>query len=300
MERAKQDGFDLQYVDLPAADVQSRLIAEKSAPIADVTFGLNSIIWESLKSEDILTAYKPTWADEVSDGLNDPDDYYHATVKQAILLTYDLNQISEDEAPKDWTDLWEKDQFHGKYEYQTSLGGGTVRNVLAGILTRYADESGDLGISDEGWKAIQSYYQNGVPSESGVDLYAKIADSSSPVVMGQMWSSGIEARDEQYGVKTGYAVPDIGVPFAVEGVAIVNGTKNLDEAKRFVEWFGSAQIQGEWAEKFSTLPANTNAVDKANAFNQQMAKLKAQDIDWALVAENIDAWCEKIMLEYMP
>lgn len=300
VERAKQDGFDLQYVDLPAADVQSRLIAEKSAPIADVTFGLNSIIWESLKSEDILTAYKPTWADEVSDGLNDPDDYYHATVKQAILLTYDLNQISEDEAPKDWTDLWEKDQFHGKYEYQTSLGGGTVRNVLAGILTRYADESGDLGISDEGWKAIQSYYQNGVPSESGVDLYAKIADSSSPVVMGQMWSSGIEARDEQYGVKTGYAVPDIGVPFAVEGVAIVNGTKNLDEAKRFVEWFGSAQIQGEWAEKFSTLPANTNAVDKANAFNQKMAKLKAQDIDWALVAENIDAWCEKIMLEYMP
>ena len=44
----------------------------------------------------------------------------------------------------------------------------------------------------------------------------------------------------------------------------MNGTKNEEEAQRFVNWFGSAQIQGEWAEVFSTLPANTNAVGKAN------------------------------------
>ena len=50
----------------------------------------------------------------------------------------------------------------------------------------------------------------------------------------------------------------------MEAVAIVNGTKNEEEAKRFVDWFGSAQIQGEWAKQFSTLPANQNAVDQAN------------------------------------
>ena len=139
-----------------------------------------------------------------------------------------------------------------------------------------------------------------MPNESGVDLYAQIASENSTVVCGQMWSSGVETRDEQYGVKTGYAIPEIGVPYAVEGVAIVNGTKNEEEAQRFVNWFGSAQVQGEWAEVFSTLPANTNAVGKANEFNQTIAELPAQQIDWALVAQNIDAWCEKIMLEYMP
>ena len=299
-EKAKEAGFDIQFIDAGAAETQSRLIAEKNAPVADVVFGLNSIIWSSLKSEDILTEYVPKWAGEVESELNDPDGFYHATVKQAILLCYDENQISEEEAPKDWPDLWQKEEFHGKYEYLTGLSGGTVRNVLAGILTRYADPEGELGISDEGWKEIESYYKNGSPNESGVDLYARIADTNNPIICGQMWSSGIESRDEQYGTKTAYAVPEVGVPYAVEAIGIVNGTKKLDEAKEFVDWFGSAEVQGQWAEEFSTLPANEKAVDKANEFNQEIAKIPAQDIDWDLVAENIDAWCEKIILEYMP
>ena len=167
-------------------------------------------------------------------------------------------------------------------------------------MTRYADPEGELGISDEGWKEIESYYKNGSPNESGVDLYARIADTNNPIICGQMWSSGIESRDEQYGTKTAYAVPEVGVPYAVEAIGIVNGTKKLDEAKEFVDWFGSAEVQGQWAEEFSTLPANEKAVDKANEFNQEIAKIPAQDIDWDLVAENIDAWCEKIILEYMP
>lgn len=298
VERAAQDGFSIQYVDAGAAEVRSRLIAEKSAPIADVVFGLDAINWQMLKNEDILTQYVPSWADEVTDG-NDPDGYYHAIVRQAILLVYDSNQLSAEEAPTDWTDLWTNEEFHGRYEVSSDLSGGTPRNVLTGILARYTDPEGDLGISDEGWAEIEKYYQNGVPAESGVDLYAKIADPSSPVVIGQMWSSGVEARDEQYGTSTAYVVPEVGVPFLTEGVAIVNGTDNLEEAQRFVDWFGSAQIQGEWAQEFSTLPANENALDMANEFNQQIAQLPAQDIDWSLVAENIDAWVEKVELNYL-
>lgn len=299
VERAAQDGFSIQYLDAGAGDVRNRLIAEKNSPIADAVFGLDSINWQMLKNEDVLEAYVPAWADEVSEGLNDPDGYYHAIVKQAIIMVYDSNQLSADEAPTDWPDLWQNEAFHGRYEVSSDLGGGTPRNVLTGILIRYADPNGDLGISDEGWAEIEKYYQNGVPAESGVDLYAKISDTSNPVVIGQMWSSGVAARDEQYGTSSAYVVPEVGVPYIVEGVAMVKGTKNADEVKRFIDWFGSAQIQGEWAQEFSTLPANENAVPMANEFNQEIAKLPAQDIDWALVAENIDAWVEKVTLNYL-
>lgn len=37
-----------------AADTQNRLLAEKASPIADVVFGLNAIIWESLKAENTI------------------------------------------------------------------------------------------------------------------------------------------------------------------------------------------------------------------------------------------------------
>lgn len=300
VERAAQDGFDIQYIEAGAAEIQNRLLAEKEAPIADVVYGLNSIIWESLKAEDILIPYTPVWADEIPEGLNDKDGYYFAIVKQAILLVYDENQMSAEEAPTDWLDLGNREDLAGKYGYMVSLSGGTVRNVLAGILSRYADENGKLGISDEGWEEISKYYQNGTAVEDGGELYALITDDTNPILCGQMWSSGIETRDEQYGTKTAYVLPEVGVPYAVEGISIVNGTKNEEEAQRFMDWFGSAQIQGEWAEEFSTLPANVNAVDKANEFNQEIAELPAQEIDWTLVAENIDAWCEEIELNYMP
>ena len=81
IERAAQDGFKVQVVGAGAADTQNRLLAEKASPIADVVFGLNAIIWESLKAENILIPFVPEWADEIPAGLNDDEGYYHAIVK---------------------------------------------------------------------------------------------------------------------------------------------------------------------------------------------------------------------------
>ena len=300
VERAAQDGYKLTIVEEGAGAVQQRLINEGAATPCDVVFGLNAIIWNDLISRGILQAYDaPSWAAEVSEGLNDPNGYYYAIVKQAILLAYDKNQVSEEDAPKDWPDLWENEKFWGKYESQIKLTGGTTRNVLAGILTRYMDPDGELGVSEEGWAAIEAFFAHGTPVEDGVDLYAQIVNPDSPVLMGQMWSSGVIQYDEQYGTNTGVAIPEVGIPYAVEGVAITSVSKNVEEAKRFVEWFGSAQIQGEWAEKFGTMPANEKAAEKADPVQVELCSIPAQNIDWAVVAANIDAWCEKIMLEYM-
>ena len=300
LERAAQDGYKLVIVEDGASGIQQRLINEGAATPCDVVFGLNAIIWNDLISHDLIAQIEaPSWASEVSEGLNDPNGYYYAIVKQAILLAYDTNQVSPEEAPTDWPDLWEKEEFWGKYESQIKLTGGTTRNVLAGILTRYADPEGELGVSEEGWAAIEAFFAHGTPVEDGVELYAQIVNPASPVLMGQMWSSGADQYDQTYGTKTGYAIPEVGIPYAVEGVAVVATTQHMEEALRFVEWFGSAQIQGEWCEKFNTMPANTIAAEKAPESQIAMCSIPAQDIDWALVAANIDAWCEKIMLEYM-
>ena len=241
IERAKQDGFELAVLEEGAGAVQQRIIGEAANPIADVVYGLNAIIWNDLISRDLLVSYDaPSWAAEVSEGLNDPNGYYYAIVKQAIVLAYDKNQVSEEDAPTDWTDLWTNEKFFGKYEASGRLTAGTTRNVIAGILSRYSDPNGELGVSDEGWEAIAAYYQHGVPNEEGVDSYAQIANPNS------------------------------------------------------------AQIQGEWAEKFGTMPANEIAAEKADPFQRELCSIPAQNIDWALVAKNIDAWCEKITLEYLP
>ena len=170
--------------------------------------------------------------------------------------------------------------------------------MLASILSRHLDEDGDLGVSDEGWELVEAYYANGSPAVEGTDLYARI--TRDEVDYGVLPSSGIAARDEEYGTKTGMIVPDYGVPYVTEQIAQMSGTDNEAKAQEFIDWFGSAEVQGEFAAEFNSMPVNEGAVDKANPeVVELMETLPRQEIDFGFVSENLGAWVEKVTLEYI-
>ncbi|MNJ04572.1 hypothetical protein D3C73_1653980 [compost metagenome] len=63
---------------------------------------------------------------------------------------------------------------------------------------------------------------------------------------------------------------------------------------------GTAEVQGEFAAKFNSMPANTKAVAKANESVKALySSLKAQPLDWGFIANNIGKWVEKIELQIM-
>lgn len=296
-DKAAEAGFKIEVVGAGGADAANKLVAEKNNPIADVAFGLNNMYFSQIKAADALEPYEPAWAGEVDEGLGDGETYW-PLVKQAILLGYNSDRISQDKAPQDWTDLWTKEEFKDRYERVTGLGTATAQLVFAGILNRYRDDSGDLGISDEGWKQVEQYFQNGSPAVAKTDLFARIA--SGEVDMGQMPSSIIAEREKSFKVNVETVIPSVGVPLAVEQIALVKGTKKEEQAKKFIDWFGSSEVQGEFAKQFNSMPVNKEAEAQANPeVVDFFADLKQQDIDWEFVQENMGAWVEKIELEYM-
>ena len=298
--KAAEAGFKIEIVGAGGADATNKLIAEKNNPIADVAFGLNNMYFAQIKQEGALEPYEPAWAGEVDTALGDSGDgkAYWPLVKQAILLGYNSDKISADAAPQDWTDLWTKDGLKDRYERVTGLGTATAQLVFAGILTRYKDESGDLGVSDEGWKHVEQYFQNGSPAVAKTDLFARIA--SGEVDLGQMPSSIIAEREKSFKVNVETVAPSVGVPLAVEQIALVKGTDKKEQAQKFIDWFGSADVQGAFAQEFNSMPVNKSAAVKANPdVVEFFADVKQQDIDWDFVQENMGAWVEKIELEYM-
>jgi len=299
-QKAAEAGFKIEIVGAGGADATNKLVAEKNNPIADVAFGLNNMYFAQIKAADALEAYEPAWAADVDASLGDSGDEkaYWPLVKQAILLGYNSDRITPDHAPKDWTDLWSKDEFKTRYERVTGLGTATAQLVFAGILSRYKDESGELGVSDEGWKQVEQYFQNGSPAVAKTDLFARIA--SGEVDMGQMPSSIVAEREKSFKVNVETVMPSVGVPLAVEQVALVKGTDKKEQAQKFIDWFGSAEVQGEWAQQFNSMPANKVAAAKAKPEVLEFFDgLKQQDIDWNFVQENMGSWVEKIELEYM-
>ncbi|QHK21034.1 extracellular solute-binding protein [Pseudarthrobacter psychrotolerans] len=294
---AAKAGYKVEVVGAGGADATNKLIAEKNNPIADVAFGLNNMYFAQIKAADALEAYKPAWAGEVDQALGDGEAYW-PLVKQAILLGYNSDKVAADAAPKDWTDLWTKDEFKDRYERVTGMGTATAQLVFAGILTRYKDDSGDLGISDEGWKQAEQYFQHGSPAVPKTDLFARIASGETD--MGQMPSSIVAEREKTFKVNVETVKPSVGVPLAVEQVALVKGTDKKQEAQKFIDWFGSADVQGAWAKQFNSMPVNKSAAAQANPdVVDFFSDLKQQDIDWEFVQENMGSWVEKIELEYM-
>lgn len=296
--QAAEAGFDLELVDLGGGDVMNRLSAEKNNPIADVTFGMNNVYFEKLKAQGVLEPYTPAWSGEVDPAMGDEEGKtFWPIVREPIMLVYNEAAHKPADAPKDWPDLWTQDEFKGRYEVPLASTGATTQMVYAGILARYADPNGELGVSQEGWDQMAAYFENGNTAVKGEDLYARM--KAGTVDAGQMWLAGKNSREAEYGVKTQAVQPEIGVPFAVQQVAMVKGTDQADAAQEFIDWFGSAKIQAAWSNEFFTAPANTVAA--AEADQQAIAQTDAftqQDINWTLVAENIDAWVEKIELEY--
>ena len=283
---AAEYGFVVRSVFAGGGAITDRLIAERHNPTANIVYGLNVFLRHSLIENEVIIPHVPSWAGVyLPTELDHPRGYYHATDTTAIFLTYDATQLDPQDAPTDWTDLWEDERFHGRYQFETALIGGTTRMVLSGILSRHLDPSGHLGVSDAGWDAIRQFYLYGVPNTGAADLFAQMTNPDVDVIMGQLHCAGIPSREEQFGIEAGVVIPDVGVPLVIEALALTSNTTNQEEAKLFLEWLTPeriAQIRGisDPDPRFQNLPV--------------------QIMDWEIVASNIEAWVEHIYLTYMP
>lgn len=295
-EVGKEIGIEVTVVRLNGGgEVTDRIMAEKNNPTADIVYGINHIGFARLKAADCLQQFTPAWDELVESGLKDPDGYYYGVGISAVLLAYNPEAAGSN-APADWTDLWTKPEWEGKYFVNPSTSGGTTQLVLSGILTRYRDDNGELGISQEGWDAVAAYYQKAYIQQEGDDFFAML--TKGDVWAGQNYSKGVLKAEEDYNAEIAWATPDVGVPFAVEMVGIVNGTKNYDTAKEFLDYYGSAEVMEKVS---STYPANADARGQvAPDLKALTDSVKVQNIDYDFVAENLDSWLEKIELELIP
>ena len=305
-KKAKEAGFtNITIVNGGASAMSEKIKAERKNPQADVMCGLNAMGWADLKNEGLLLQYVPTWAPLVDEGMNDPDGYFHAITKEAILLVYDKNTWTADKAPSDWLDLWQdgNTQYHGTFQCWSALTGGTTQVNLTGILHRYKSDASDAkyGVSPEGWEQIKKLYKYGV-SASG-DVISAIAatdGSQKDVHCGQWYSSGIKSYSETYEVELGYVVPEVGVPYAITGCGIIKGTKNPITAALFLEWYGSTEFQTTWAKAWDTAPANSEAWEAGASEDAKMyTALPQQQIDWAWAQQHMGEWVEYITLQFM-
>lgn len=300
-EKATEAGFSLEFVDGGGGEILNRLLAEKNAPQADITFGMDESSFMQLVDEEMLVNYVPAWESEIPAEANIGEGYYHPLVEQRIFMVYNPEFVSEDQVPGNWQDLSATPEFEQKYKVPNELGGGTNQKAVMSILLQYIDENGELGISDEGWQEVEKYLANGYMTPEGEDTKQNFADGVTSSSFTS--TSAVPGAEEEYGFEAIPINPEQGVITMREQIGVVDKGEEHDYsmAQEFVDWFGSAEVQGEWAVEFGSHPLNETAYEKTIPRVKEIVEATTpMEIDWNFVRENLSSWVEKIELELMP
>ncbi len=244
-------GLIVNFVEFEdAISVMSKAILEKDDPQADVIIGLDNNIAPRAIEADILESYKPEGADEkLRENLTSlldsswkiiPYDFSH------FAIIYDTK--SNLPAPQKLDDL--KNEIYKNslilMDPRTSTPGlGFVAWTVATYGEKYLDF----------WKELKPNILAMAPGwSSGYGMFEK---GEAPMVISYTTSpaAGIEYNGETT-FKT--LIFEDGHPIQVEGAAIIKNAKNLEGAKKFMDFLISDEAQNTLPLTQWMYPANKN------------------------------------------
>lgn len=292
-EQAEAAGHEVNILNAGGGELYARILAERANPQADVVFGLVDAAMSTLKTEGIFQAYTPSWAEGLPDFYrDDADNMVYKFWQTPIVLAYNSDAMTAEDAPTSWVDLVNP-EYEGLYVIR-STRSQTTKTYLVGMLLRFVDGSGE--ISEEGWDFMQTLYDNGIVVESSDEKTAAFVNGEA--VLDLNWFGGVGRLANKVGYTAVMIDTEGGTPFIAEGISILEGTDQLDEAQAFVDWFGSAKFMSAYATQFGQVPAHPDAIAMSPLEVQENANLlRPQPIDWDVVAPKINGWIQKIELE---
>ncbi len=297
VKKAKEEiGLDIKFVSGGGGTLVDRLLQEKDNPQADVGMALNKVFLYSLKKEGVLDSYKPAWLEDLDEAYYDKDGYFYGFGRTPEVIGYNVDWFTKNNKvpPKSWLDL-AKDEYKGLFTL-APLENQTTRMYLSGILWRFYDEK-TKDISQQGWDTLKKIYQNAYTVEQ-ID-YEKVKDGTTPIFLD--WYGGALKNCETYGINAKYVEESTGTMIVAESLTIIKGGPNPENAKKFIDWFGSAEVQADYALKFFSygqVPLNKKALGLTNDKIRAAAKMfTKQKVNEEIVSEKLNSWVKKIELE---
>lgn len=289
-------GFEIDFLCANGGELTERLIAERSNPQADVIMGLVQTAMYQLKAENLLEPYTPTWTDGLPQAYKDPEGYFYSFWQTPIIICY--NPIYVNNPPSDWLSLIQP-QYKDKFIIGATTAQ-TTRTYILGILSHFYDaKTGD--ITNEGWDFMRKFYANanGMPVASTSDQWAMMKDGTLPIML--QWYGGTKNNSKKNNVRVEYVKPAGGTPVVAEGIGLIKGSKNVDKAKAFIEWWGKPETMAAYAAQFGQAPAHPQAIAMCPADVKADAEMFiAQPLDYANFSKKMEAWFTKMELEIIP
>ena len=285
----EETGIEVECLNV-GGDLAERVRSEKDNPQADVIYGQDTATYMALKDEGCLAPSSPSWADELDDFFKDSEGYWYGTIKTPVMMFYNTEIMTEEEAPKDWKELADP-----KYDDQIIIRGSAASSS-ATLISCWLDYFSSTESEDAGWQFISDFDQN-------VKYYDDVKTLIMQAVGKGEAAIGISTLNDIYDnvINNGLPLKEIysesGDVVLCDCAGVINDCANPNAAAAFLEYVGSPEVQAQIANEFFRVPTLDSAL--ADSPEWMANEIKTMEVDWVNIGEHKADWIKKWVNEYM-
>jgi iron(III) transport system substrate-binding protein len=255
VEFEKETGIKATMTLKGSGESFAQVAAEKANPKLDVWFGGTGDPHLQAAEQGLLEEYKSPllpqlqpWAQKQAE----QSKYRTVGIYMGALgIAYNTELMAKKKLtpPACWKDLI-KPEFVGEVQMANPNASGTAYTAIATIVQVYGEE--------EAFKYLKALHRNiNAYPRSGVAPVKAVARGETLTSVSFIHDVVTEA---QAGFPVRSAAPCEGTGYEIGSLSIVKGARNLDNAKKFVDWALTAKAQALGAQsKQFQVPSNVNA-----------------------------------------
>jgi len=273
-EKANPD-IDLVVWRSGTSKVTAKITAElKAGGIrSDVLWTADPSYYLYLKEKGLLEKYVSPESKYVPAAFKDAEGYFVGTRIMAVTIAYNTDLLKKSDLPKTWKDLLEK-KFKNSVISASPMYSGTSLVWLYAMVKLY------------GWDFVERLADNGltiVSSNKTVSQELAKGSYKMAIVLDYM-IRGLKAKGSHVDV----SYLDKNNVLVWSPIAIIKGTKHIEEAKRFVDFVISKEGQKILVKMGKLIPVRTDVDMPEGAPKLEELISKSIKINWKDLKDNSD------------
>jgi putative spermidine/putrescine transport system substrate-binding protein len=268
----------------------AQLVAEKAAPVADVTY-LGVTFGIQAKKDGVISSYKPAaWA-EIPDGLKDADGNWFTIHSGTLGLMVNVDALKGKPIPKSWADLL-------KPEYKGLVGYLDPSSAFVGYVGAVAINQARGGTLDNFGPAIDYFkaLQKNEPIVPKQTSYARVISGEIAILLDYDFNAYRAKYKDNANVA--FVIPAEGTVVVPYVMGLVNKGPNAENGKKVLDFVLSDEGQALWANAYLR-PVRASAMSREaqSRFLPAAEYARAKTVDYAKMAEVQKGFSDRYLKE---
>ena len=219
-EAANPD-IDIRWLDMGSQEILDRIRFEKVNPQADIWFGGPTTIFDRGVSENLLTPFRPAWADKVDPRGVGPDDLYWPVYRTPAIIAFNSKAVPCDSAPTDWDQVLEP-KWRDKILIRDPVASGTMRAIWGLIIQQRMRFPGDTAPGMSWLRRLDG--QTKAYTLNPAILDEKLARQEGVLTL---WDLPDILISRNKGMPFDYTFPTSGTVVIDDAIALVRGSRHV-------------------------------------------------------------------------